>query len=228
MATRAFCLSPFEPVQLSRRQSRRARRFRTHVAVGSASLIATAAVFTVIPSDDAVFRASMATAYVGLALFAITLAFGPLASLRGWRYPLSTDIRRDIGIWSGGLAIAHVVLGLQVHLKGKMWEYFVHSVNGRWLPRIDPFGGANYTGLAAGLIFLALLVTSNDASLKAMGATGWRRLHGLATAALVLTLIHGAAYQWIEARPWGYVVLFVVLAAFTLGPRIVRPRTGDR
>jgi sulfoxide reductase heme-binding subunit YedZ len=197
---------------------------RTHLALGAASLGVTVGVFTAIASDDAVFRASMATAYVALVLFAVTLAFGPIASLRGRRYPLSTDVRRDVGIWSGLLALAHVILGLQVHMRGKMWEYFVRPAQGLMLPRVDPFGAANYTGLVAALIFVALLVTSNDASLKALGSTRWRWLHGLATAALVLTLIHGVAYQWIEQRPWGYVILFAVLALSTLGPRVVRPR----
>ena len=75
-----------------------------------------------------------------------------------------------------------------------MWEYFVRPTKGMLLPRVDAFGAANYTGLVAALIFLALLVTSNDASLKALGATRWRWLPGLATSALVLTLIHGVAY----------------------------------
>ena len=213
---------------MSRRAPRHSRRLRTHLALAVGSVAATALIFAVIESDDAVFRASMATAYVGLALFAVTLAFGPFTELQGRRYPLSTDIRRDFGIWAGVFAVVHVVVGLQVHLRGKMWEYFVRPANRLILPRVDPFGAANYTGLAAALIFVVLLATSNDASLKALGATRWRWLHALATTALVLTLIHGAAYQWIEARPWGYVILFALLAVSTLGPRIVRPRDFNK
>jgi sulfoxide reductase heme-binding subunit YedZ len=166
----------------------------------------------------------MATAYVALGLFAATLAFGPIAALRGRRYPVSTDIRRDFGIWSGLLALAHVIVGLQVHMRGKMWEYFARVGHGVAVPRIDPFGLANYAGLVATLIILALLATSNDASLRTMGATRWRRLHRLATAALILTLLHGAAYQWIEHRAWAYVVVFALLALCTVVPRTARPR----
>jgi len=126
------------------------RRGRNHVALGAASLSATWAVFAATESDDPVFRGSIATAYVALGLFIITIAFGPYVALRGRRYPVSTDIRRDFGIWSALVAILHVIVGLQVHLRGKMWEYFVHPIKGVLLPRIDPFGAANYTGLAAG------------------------------------------------------------------------------
>ena len=166
----------------------------------------------------------MATAYVALLLFAITLAFGPYAALRGRRYPVSSDIRRDFGIWSGIVAVAHVVAGLQVHLRGKMWEYFLRPTKGLLLPRIDPFGAANYAGLVAAMIFVALLVTSNDASLRRLGTRRWQLLHGLIAWALILTVLHGAVYQMIENRWWGLVVLLFVLAGGAVWPRLLRAR----
>jgi methionine sulfoxide reductase heme-binding subunit len=202
------------------------RRVRNHAALGAASLVVTWTVFAGVASDDPVFRVSIATGYVALALFAITLGFGPSAALRGRRYPVSSDIRRDFGIWSGLLAIAHVVAGLQVHLRGKMWEYFVRPAKGVLLPRIDPFGAANYTGLAATLIFVALLVTSNDASLRRLGTRRWRTLHALATWALILTLLHAAAYQFIEKRRWEAVVGLAVFSAALVWLRRERARSA--
>ena len=211
-----------------RRPSRFARRARTHLAVAAGSGITTALVFASITSDDAVFKASMATAYVALALFAVTLAFGPVAALRGRRYPVSTDVRRDFGIWSGILALVHVVIGLQVHMRGKMWEYFAHESRGWVLPRFDPFGLANYTGLVATAIFAALLVTSNDLSLRRLGVGRWQRIHRLTNWALGLTAIHGIAYQWTEKRPWAFVAIFVALLLVSLGPRVTRARREAR
>jgi sulfoxide reductase heme-binding subunit YedZ len=164
----------------------------------------------------------MATAYVALALFAATVSFGPIAELRGRRYPVSTDIRRDFGIWCGITAMTHVVAGLQVHLRGKMWEYFVRPAKGVLLPRIDLFGAANYAGLVATLMLVALLATSNDASLRSLGATRWQRVHRLASWALVLTLLHGGAYQLIEKRGWAFVLVLDALAAGVLYLRIAR------
>lgn len=209
-----------------RRRSRRARRVRNHLVLGVSSLAAAWAVFGAIESSDTLFRVSMATAYVGLVLFTITLGFGSVAALRGRRYPVSTDIRRDFGIWSGLFATAHVVAGLQVHLKGKMWEYFVRPTKGLLLPRIDPFGAANYTGLAAGLILVALLVTSNDASLRGLGSSRWRSVHELTPWALALTLVHAAAYQLVENRPFGYVVLLAALAVTVVCLRLARARSA--
>jgi methionine sulfoxide reductase heme-binding subunit len=204
--------------------TRRARRVRNHVALGAASLGATWVVFAATESTDPVFRASIATAYVALGLFIITVAFGPYAALRGRRYPVSTDIRRDFGIWSALVAMVHVVVGLQVHLRGKMWEYFVRPVKGVVLPRIDPFGAANYTGLGAALILVVLLATSNDASLRRLGAGPWRSLHALVAWCLVLTLLHAVTYQFIETRRWETVALLLVVSVAASWLRIVRIR----
>jgi len=204
--------------------TRRMRRVRNHVALGGASLGATWALFAAIQSDDPVFRASIATAYVALGLFIITLGFGPYAALRGRRYPVSADIRRDFGIWSALVAMVHVVVGLQVHLRGKMWEYFVRPMKGVLLPRIDPFGVANYTGLTAGLILIALLVTSNDASLRRLGTERWRSVHALVTWGLALTLVHAVTYQFVEKRRWETVVALFAFSAVVVWLRLARRR----
>ena len=204
--------------------TRRMRRVRNHLALGAGSLGATLVVFAAIESDDPVFRASIATAYVALGLFLVTLAFGPYAALRGRRYPVSTDIRRDFGIWTALIGIVHVVVGLQVHLRGKMWEYFVHSVKGTVLPRVDPFGAANYTGLAAVLILALLLATSNDASLRGLGTGRWRSLHALVAWCLALTLLHAVIYQFIEKRRWETVLLLLAVSVFVVWVRVAGAR----
>ena len=206
------------------RPSRTTRRVLNNIALGTSSLGLGLLAFVVVDSRDPIFRASMATAYVSLALFAVTVAFGPLAALRGERYPVSADLRRDCGIWCALAAITHVVLGLQVHLRGRMWEYFVEPGKGTLLPRIDPFGAANYAGLVAALILVALLATSNDVSLRRLGTMRWRRLHALTTWALILTLVHAALYQLVEQRAWGYVVLLLGITMVLVYLRIVRSR----
>ena len=200
------------------------RRVRNHLALGTASVGVTWAAFATVDSSDGVFRVSVATAYVALGLFVIALGFGPYAALKGRRYPVSTDLRRDVGIWSALVAIAGVVAGLQVHLRGKMWEYFVRPVKGVLVPRIDPFGAANYTGLVATLIFVALLVTSNDASLRRLGTHRWQSLHALVTWGLVLTLLHAALYQFIEKRRWETVLLLLAGSVLVVCLRIARGR----
>ena len=210
----------------AKRLSRAARRVRNHIALGVGTIGIGLSLYLGIDSADSRFRASMATAYVALALFGITLAFGPVNALRGRRYPVSTDIRRDFGIWAGMVAVAHAIIGLQVHLRGRMKEYFVDRIAGMWLPRPDLFGVANYTGLIAGLIFFALLVTSNDASLRGLGTSRWSRLHALVLWSLVLTVVHGAAYQVIEKRNAAFIAVFAALALAAFGVRMLVPRKG--
>ena len=170
------------------------------------------------------FRASMATAYVALVLLTATLAFGPIASFKGRRYPVTTDIRRDVGIWTAVVAIAHVVIGLQVHLRGKMWEYFVHSVRGTFLPRIDPFGAANYAGAVAAILLVVLLATSNDASLRGLGAPTWQRVHRTVEWVLILTLLHAGVYQWVEKRQAGIIVVLLMVGVSGLAMRLAAER----
>ena len=50
---------------------------------------------------------------------------GPLNVIRGRRNPVSFDLRRDLGIWSGVMALLHAAVGLNVHLRERPWLYFV-------------------------------------------------------------------------------------------------------
>jgi sulfoxide reductase heme-binding subunit YedZ len=76
------------------------------------------------------------------------------------------------------------------------------------------FGFANLVGLGAALLFLMLLVISNDISLRALGIRRWKSLQRWTYAALALTAAHGIAYQLVEKRrlPWVLVLTAVIVA----------------
>jgi sulfoxide reductase heme-binding subunit YedZ len=155
----------------------------------------------------------MATAYAGLLFLAVSLWIGPWNVLRRRPNPVSFDLRRDIGIWTGILAILHTIIGLTVHLRGRMWMYFFKSLHPLKLQNTQ-FGFANLVGLGAALLFLMLLVISNDISLRALGIRRWKSLQRWTYAALVLTAAHGLAYQLVEKRrlPWVLVFTAVIVA----------------
>ena len=90
-----------------------AKRTLRHVALAGGSLAATYALYVAVVSDYPMFRLSMATAYVGLGLWVVTLAIGPWNVLRARPNPVSTNLRRDVAIWAGIVSLAHVVFGLQ-------------------------------------------------------------------------------------------------------------------
>ncbi|MGI9188812.1 MAG: hypothetical protein ACR2F9_01605 [Longimicrobiaceae bacterium] len=159
-------------------------------------------------SDDLTFRISMATAYTALALLGLSLTMGPYNVLRGRPNPVSTHRRRDIGILAAGYAWLHTVAGFQVHFRGRIRFYVLDPADNAL--RLDPFGFANYAGLAALLVVSALLVLSNDFSLRTLGTARWKRLQRCNYAALGLLVGHGALYQLIEKRSAAWVAAFLL------------------
>lgn len=159
------------------------------------------------PAPDAVFRLSMGTGYAGLGLLTGTLLLGPLNILRKRPNPVSTDLRRDVGIWAALVSIVHIVIGWQVHFRGQPWKYLFDGAV-LWQFRLDFFGLANYTGLAAGGIALGLLGLSNDWALRTLGVKRWKALQRWNYGLFALVALHGAIYQMLEARAMPFVVVF--------------------
>jgi methionine sulfoxide reductase heme-binding subunit len=171
------------------------------------------------PSKDAVFKASFATGYVALVLLVITLWIGPWNLLRGNRTPVSSDLRRDIGIWAGILGIAHTIVGLNVHLRGRPWLYFVYQpVEGpHVIPlRYDLFGFANYTGLVATIVLVLLFATSNDYSLRVLSTPRWKQLQRWNYVLFAFAILHTAAYQKMEKQHVPFVATLVACTVITL------------
>lgn len=164
------------------------------------------------PSRPPAWAASVALAYGSAAALAATLAIGPLFALWGRRVPVSFDLRRDLGISSAMLALGHVVFGLQVHMHGRIVEYFFDA--GRI--RLDRFGLANLLGVAATVVATLLLTISNDCSLARLGVSRWKKLQRSAYVLALLVLTHGWLYQGIEKRSRSLVALFSA-SAFGLG-----------
>ncbi len=190
------------------------RRFRRHgvLAAGAAGIIGLA--YWATPPPDVRHRLSMATAYAGLAFLSMSLAVGPWRSLRGLPNSISFDLRRDVGIWAGILALLHTAIGLTVHLRGRMWMYFFKRLHPLKL-QTSQFGFANFAGLGAALLLVMLLAISNDASLRSLGTRRWKSLQRWSYIAIVLTIAHGIAYQWIEKRRLAWILVFAALIAAT-------------
>src|SRR6266571_3968188 len=151
------------------------RRFGRHFVLTAAAAAIICFAYAATPPPDVRHRLSMATAYAGLIFLAASLWLGPWNVLRRRPNPVSFDLRRDIGIWTGILAILHTIIGLTVHLRGRMWMYFLKSLHRLKLQNTQ-FGFANFTGLGAALLFLMLLAISNDLSLRTLKTRRWKSL----------------------------------------------------
>jgi len=156
---------------------------------------------------------SLATGYASLLLLAASLAIGPLNVLRGRANPLSINIRRDIGIVAGSLAIAHTVIALQVHLRGDYLQYFFHRTSNGGLGkiRLDLFGFANHFGLIATVILLILLAISNNVAVRKIGPMRWKGIQRWLYAAGIFVIAHGLLYQVVEQRSLAYVALVIIV-----------------
>jgi len=183
------------------------RRSVRHLTLAGGAVAITAFAYASTPPPDVRHRLSMATAYGGLIFLAASLWLGPWNVLRQRPNPVSFDLRRDLGIWTGILAIVHTAIGLTVHLRGRMWMYFFKGLHPLKLQNTQ-FGFANFTGLGAALLFLMLLAISNDLSIRTLKARRWKFLQRWTYAAFLLTGAHGVAYQWIEKRHIPWVLVF--------------------
>jgi sulfoxide reductase heme-binding subunit YedZ len=196
------------------------RLLRHHLPFALLTIGSGVALYLTRPFADVITRLSFSSAYPALGLIAATLLIGPLKLWSGERLAVSIDLRRDIGIWAGLAGTFHAVIGQCVHLRGRPWLYYVYE---NWRRRHvqpfrhDMFGLANYTGLAAALILLLLLATSNDASLRKLGTPGWKQLQRWNYAVFGLTAIHTFAYQMgIESPHIPFIGLAVAAIATTL------------
>lgn len=209
------------------------RRFARHFLLFAAGALVCLAFYLGLASPDPRWRLSMGTAYAALALLAASLCIGPWNRLRRQPNPVSGYLRRDVGIWSGIFALLHLVFGLQVHFTGRMWLYFIPDGPHRLPIRLDPFGIANWLGLLAVLVTAMLLALSNDAMLRKLGRDRWKALQRWNYAGAILVVLHGAIYQLIERRTFGFIAAALLFVAFTAvlqaaGYREVRRKQAAR
>ncbi|MEO5826828.1 MAG: ferric reductase-like transmembrane domain-containing protein [Gemmatimonadales bacterium] len=198
---------------------------RRQLAILGGSIIGASTLVVLLPGDIRE-RLSLASAYVALALLAVTLSLGPLNVLRGRSNPVSFHRRRDFGIWSAVFGLLHTGIGLTVHMQGKAWQYFLPADNSPSLfdLRADPFGAANYAGLVAVLLLVLLSAISNDRALRSLGVQRWRGIQRWSYPLLALTIVHGALYQIMERRGAVMVAIFAALVATVVGLQIARRR----
>jgi sulfoxide reductase heme-binding subunit YedZ len=198
------------------------RLVRHHLPLLALSSVSVALLYFTRPYRDVITRASFATAYPALGLLAATLAIGPWNVLRKRRNPKSSDLRRDLGIWAGILGLTHSVIGQTVHLRGRPWLYYVYEHRERHtiLLRHDLFGFSNYTGAISALLILALLTTSNDYSLRALGTPRWKQLQRWNYAGFALAAAHTIAYQSSEKQSVLFISSVILSLAIILSLQI--------
>ncbi|HST06290.1 MAG TPA: hypothetical protein VLQ48_16370 [Chloroflexia bacterium] len=185
-----------------------------HLALAVVAVDLIFAFFFIVPRTSSHYQLSLATAYVGLLFLAVTLVIGPLNLLLHLRNPVSSDLRRDIGIWSALLGILHVVVSLPIPAVNVIY-FFVEQtgVHGDLVPLLDLFGLSNYAGLLATGLALLLLLIANDWSLSLLGAKRWKGLQRWSYPLFALVVLHGLGYILLQHRRPPLLTIFIVVSA---------------
>lgn len=143
---------------------------------------------------------------VALQLMVAGLAVTPLRTYLGVNL---LKFRRAIGVTAFFYVLAHFLVFaiLDVQTLERVWTEIVKR------PYVT-------VGTASFLLLIPLAVTSNNASLRKLGAGTWRQLHKLTYPAALLGAVH---YLWlskgVQIEPIVYTVLIVALLAVRL-PRL--------
>lgn len=163
-------------------------------------------------------RWSIAMGYIGTIWLGATLLLGPLNVLRARPNPVSTDLRRDIGIWSAVLGGAHVLIVLPLSGVGiRRLLASVLQLRGRMPRPFDVLTFANPLGLGATILLALLLALSNDMALRALKPRRWKALQRLNYGLFGLVVLHGVLYQRAEHRPTAFVVGLLLLVVLIVG-----------
>jgi sulfoxide reductase heme-binding subunit YedZ len=171
------------------------------------------------------------TGDVALVLLGVTLLIGPANLLLRRANPVNNYLRRDIGTWTAIWSLIHVVVGFQGH-GGSVFgfvDYFV--ADGR--PLTNSFGMGNWTGLAATIIVVLLLVLSTDRYLQELKSRRWKDLQRLNYTLFGLVVLHAVYYGALKRMTSPFTRLLVVtviavLVGQTAGIWLWRRRSARR
>lgn len=145
---------------------------------------------------------------IAIKLLIATLAVTPL---RRWPGLNLMRFRRALGLTAFGFVLAHLAVWalLDVQAVAALWEDIVKR------PYVT-------VGMLSFLLLVPLAVTSNDLSIRRMGAVAWRRLHRLTYPAALLAALH---YLWIEK---GFDLSAILHAAVIVGLLLLRLQARRR
>lgn len=194
---------------------------------------------------------SMILGYSSFVLIGLTLLIGPLQSWLPARWiTVSLSVRRDIGIWAGITAILHVALVL-VLFEGEPRLMILHENRADkadgWLglfflapydsttiwpsPNWTLTGVANYLGLLAFVMLMALWFTSSARAKRWLGGSSWKRLHLANPWLFVIVLFHGLIYiQSIKGEPHSFsdMLVFAAIIAIVRSSTFIRRAFGGK
>lgn len=150
----------------------------------------------------------------GLGLWALRLLIATLfVSPLRWVGLNLLRFRRQLGLVAFAYVVLHFAAWLTIDM-GLRWSQILPDLYKRWYIVI---------GMSALVLLTPLAVTSNNASIKRMGAKAWNRLHKLAYPATILAAVHflmvGKVYTTEVLVYAGILLALLVVRVIRNGPR---------
>ena len=171
-----------------------------HLAVLSAAVLGTFAFMESRAEWSEMHRWNRAVGDMSLVLIALSMMIGPLARL--WSMFLrAIPWRRELGIYGVLLAIIHTVIILAGWVEWdlvRLFGYELHPATGLYVMFQHGFGLANLIGIVALLYGAVLALSSNDWSLRILGAPVWKFLQQGSYVFWMLLVIHTAYFLYMH------------------------------
>jgi sulfoxide reductase heme-binding subunit YedZ len=173
-------------------------------------------------------RYSTATGYIALGLLAVTLLIGPANLALRRRTPISSYVRRDLGVATATTSAVHVVFGFLVkHGDGQILGYFFQAGD-RTRILTNSFGLANWAGLAGLVLVGGLAAISSDRALRKLKAKRWKRYQRSTYLLFVLVVLHSVLYGALWRLTSPYTVLLLIAVAVVVAGQLLGKRTWRR
>jgi sulfoxide reductase heme-binding subunit YedZ len=146
----------------------------------------------------------------------LILGFCITPAARLLRKPALLRYRRTVGLFGFTYAAVH---GPYYVFYGRLWELPLRI----WERRLY-----FVLGIAALILLIPLAITSTDGMIRRLGPVGWRRLHQLVYAAMILVSVHALWQASIDhTQPAIYMALIAALLIVRV-PQVMRGLMGRR
>ena len=160
-------------------------------------------------------RLSIVSGYVCLFLLGVALLIGPAHVFRNRIPPVNSYIRRDIGIWAALNGLLHFYLANVLSMNYEYLGIYVESAAAPPAREIRSmlYSWGTILGYVIAVLFIILLVLSNDRMLRIVGLKWWKRIQRASYFGFFFTCAHAFAFQVLESREvfWIVVVVLVTL-----------------
>lgn len=197
-------------------------RIRNHLGLFVFTLLGIGATYLYEPTSQLNDIIAVGTGYVSLVLLVVTLAIGTLNLVLKRKNPVNVNFRRDAGIWCGITGVIHALVSFTLYNSGNILAYFLtKSSDGTYSADFNLNATSNLVGVLALVVMLALLLTSNNLSMRYLKGKSWKFVQRFNYLLFILTVAHTVGYLVLNLRESFFTFFLIALVIFTIIAQVV-------